>query len=144
MYIFIILSYHPRFHPISVLINQCVDKGFVTDYAFLCMLLCSLSFSLDICCSVISIITHSYYPFFSCPSFIFPWFKTETRNQNLSVGRKVKKSHHSAILQMRKPKLKNSGEIAQGHTQPVISGIKVLLVIHQDGIRKRFKTTLHC
>lgn len=93
MYIFIILSYHPKFHPISVLINQCVDKGFVTDYAFLCMLLCSLSFSLDICCSVISIITHSYYPFFSCPSFIFPWFKIETRNQNLSVGRKVKKSH---------------------------------------------------
>lgn len=92
MYIFIILPYYPKFHLISVLINQCVDKGFVADYAFLCMLLCSLSFSLDICCSVITIITHSWYPFFSCPLFIFPWFETETRNQSLSVGRKVKKS----------------------------------------------------
>ena len=92
MYIFIIFPYHPKVHPISVLINQCVDKGVVADYAFLCLLLYSLSFSLDIYCSVITIITHSQHPFFSCPSFIFPWFKTEIRNQSLSVGRKVKKS----------------------------------------------------
>ena len=77
--------------PISVFINQWTDKRAIADHPLLYMLLCSLSFSLSR--HMLLCYRHIYSflaSFFFCPLLIFPWFKTETRDQSLSVGRNVK------------------------------------------------------
>lgn len=93
--IFIILPYHPKFISFQ-LINQCVDSGFVADYALSACFMFSF-LSLDICCSVITIITHSLHLLLVLIHLsLVSKQKQETRV--FQVEGKVKNLFHSAIL----------------------------------------------